>query len=376
MKYSSHVAPEEIQLDPDVLERAYRLLDEWTTPPNGPIPAAALVVGRHGKIVPPRLFGRQTPDENAPPIREDATFLLASITKPITYLAGMILVERGLLNLADKVTTYIPEFAAHHKEETLVLHLFTHTSGLPDMLENNAALRANHAPLAKFAEHVARDTVPLFPPGTNLSYQSMGTLMVAEIIQRITGLSIHEFMKQEIFDRLQMSGTSLGIGKIDPKRSVHVKLPPDAVATNYHWNTPYWQALGAPWGGMFSTPEEFARICQMMLGGGIYRDERIVSPATIRAMTTNRLDDLPDLPEPLRRTQPWGLGWRLNHPGRPDSWGQSVGEKIYGHVGATGTIAWIDPVADAFMVLFTTLPLDVNYDRLVRISNIVGASIR
>src|SRR4029078_493144 len=99
-------------------------------------------------------------------------FLMSSLTKPVVYLAAMILVERGLLNLSDKVTRYIPDFAAHHKEETLVLHLFTHTSGLPDILDNNIELRKAHAPLSKFIEHAIRDTVPLFPPGTNLKYQS------------------------------------------------------------------------------------------------------------------------------------------------------------------------------------------------------------
>jgi CubicO group peptidase (beta-lactamase class C family) len=87
-------------------------------------------------------------------------FLLASITKPITYLGAMRLVEREQLNLTDPVTRYIPEFAAQGKEATLVLHLFTHTIGLPDMLPSNTELRREHAPLQKFLESAARDTVP------------------------------------------------------------------------------------------------------------------------------------------------------------------------------------------------------------------------
>src|SRR5439155_13807570 len=102
-------------------------------------------------------------------------FLMASITKPITYLGAMLLVERGRLNLSDRVTRTIPEFAAHGKEEVLVQHLFTHTSGLPDMLPDNIPLRREHAPLSRFIEGAIRHTVPLFPPGTRLSYQSMGT---------------------------------------------------------------------------------------------------------------------------------------------------------------------------------------------------------
>ena len=127
------------------------------------------------------------PERDSPPIRRDAIFLLASITKPVVYLGALMLVERGLLNLSDPVTRYLPDFAAHHKEGTLVQHLFTHTSGLPDMLPDDKELRAAHAPLSRFIEKAIRETVPLFPAGTNWSYQSMGTLVVAELIQKISG---------------------------------------------------------------------------------------------------------------------------------------------------------------------------------------------
>jgi len=110
--------PNAIGLDAARLEDAYQLLDKWTTGPDAPVPGAALIVGRRGKVVPPRFFGRQEPEADAGPIRRDGMFLLASISKPITYMGAMLLVERGLLNLSDKVTRYIPEFAAHHKEGT------------------------------------------------------------------------------------------------------------------------------------------------------------------------------------------------------------------------------------------------------------------
>ena len=83
-----------------------------------------------------------------------------------------------------------------------------------------------------------------------------------------------------------------------------------------------------------------------MLGGGKWGDVRLLSPATVRMMTTNRLDDLPDLPEPVRRTQPWGLGWRLNHLGTPDSWGDLLGRHVFGHTGSVGQRG-VDGPADA-----------------------------
>lgn len=374
-----HAKPEEIGLDPRRLQIAYDLLEKWTAGAKPVVPGAAILVARRGKIVPPRFFGRQGPEGDAEPIRCDGMFLLASITKPITYLGAMILVERGLLNLGDRVTRYIPDFAAHHKEETLVSHLFTHTSGMPDMLEQNVDLRKAHAPLKKFIDGAIRDTKPLFRPGTNFSYQSMGTLIVAEIVQRLSGLTIHEFLKKEIFDPLELKDTGLGARGIDRARLVRVQEPDYLGGGDHSWNSKYWQELGAPWGGMFSTPEDFAVICQMMLNEGEVRSPgsaslRLLSPRTVRMITTNRLDDYPDVPEPVRRTQPWGLGWQMNHPGTPGTWSDLLDRTVYGHTGATGTMAWIDPRSEGSCLIFTTAERARAPSRLVQLSNALAAA--
>src|SRR5437899_7455556 len=81
--------PEDIGLDPRRLQVAYDLLERWTTGPDAPVPGGAILVGRSGKVVPPRFFGRQGPEPDSPPLRPDAMFLMASITKPITYLGAM-----------------------------------------------------------------------------------------------------------------------------------------------------------------------------------------------------------------------------------------------------------------------------------------------
>ncbi len=365
----AHAKPEEIDLDSGKLKIAYQLLEKWTSGPDAPIPSGAILVGRHGKVVPPRLFGRQGPEKNAPAIRPDALFLIASITKPITYLCGMMLVERGELNLSQRVAHYIPDFAAHHKEDTLVNHLFTHTSGLPDMLENNAQLRREHAPLSKFIEGAIRDTMPMFRPGTNLSYQSMGTLVVAELVQRISGKTIHDFMRTEIFEPLGLKNIGLGSRGFDRERLVRVQVPDYQENSDFGWNSPYWQELGAPWGGMFTSPEDFAVLCQEMLRGN-----RIISSGAAKIMTTNRLDDYPDLPEPIRRTKPWGLGWQLNHAGTSTSWGDLLDRQVFGHTGATGTMVWMDRKRDGFCVLFTNAIRAGAPWRLVSLSNAVAAA--
>jgi|SRR5579883_166786 len=367
--------PEDIGIDAKRLHVAYDLLDKWTAGRDAVVPGGAILVGRRGKVLPPHFSGRQGPEPDAPPIRKDGMFLMASVTKPVVYTAAMMLVERGELNLTDRVIRYVPEFKANGKESTLVSHLFTHTSGLPDMLDNNEELRKKHAPIQTFLDAAAKETTPLFKPGTKLSYQSMGTAVVAEIVQRLSKLTIAEFLKKEIFDPLGLKSTALGAKGFDRERLVRVEVPDYQANSDFSWNSKYWQELGAPWGGLFSTPEDFAVICQLMLGGGAVGSVRLLAPATVRMMTTNRLDDYPDLPEGVRRAQPWGLGWRLNHPGNPESWGDLLDRNVYGHTGATGTTVWIDPKADAFCILLTTAIHEKAPWRLVHLSNAVAAAL-
>src|SRR3954453_7500645 len=203
------VKPQDIGIDPKRLQVAYDLMEKWTTRPNAPVPGGAILAGRFGKTVAPRLFGRQGPEADTEPIRRDAMFYMASVTKPVIYLGAMLLVERGQLNVSDRVTRYLPEFTGQGKEAAQVLHLFTHTSGLPDELPNNAELRRQHAPLKKFIEGSIEAEL-LFKPGTRFSYSSSATLLVAEIVQRLSGLSIQEFVRREIIEPLGLKSTSLG----------------------------------------------------------------------------------------------------------------------------------------------------------------------
>ncbi|MEX0725324.1 MAG: serine hydrolase domain-containing protein [Planctomycetaceae bacterium] len=370
----SAYAPIEDLLDASRFQLAVDLLKKWTSGPEPLIPSAGLIVGRQGRIIEPLYFGKQGPEPNAEPIRDDGLFLLASLTKPITYIAGLQLVERGLLNLHDPVMKYLPEFAAQHKEDIRVIHLFTHTSGLPDGLPENTELRMKHAPMKAFIEGTFNCTT-LFPAGTQLSYQSMGTLTVAALVERLTGLTIHEYLKKEIFTPLGMTNSGLGSKGIDRERLIRVETTSEQQGTDWGWNSKYWQEFGAPWGGMFSTPEDYAKICQMLLNGGSLGDAKILSSSAVRTMITNRLDDLPDLPEATRRTEGWGLGWRMNQPGSDDPFGNFLSPNAFGHWGATGTMIWVDPELDAFFMLFTSAILSRSKPMLINVSNIVTSAL-
>ena len=356
-------------LDAGRLRQARALMQRWVE--TNVVPAAALCVGRRRHVLEPILVGRQRPGEPAA-LRDDAQFLIASITKPVTATAALLLVERGQLALHDRVASIVPAFAANGKENVTVLHLLTHTSGLPDMLADNERLRREHRPLAAFVEATCR-LAPAFRAGTRVNYQSMGSAMLAEIVRVVSGVPLAEFLQREVFRPLGMNDTTLGTRTAD--RVARIRLPAGEQArAEWGWNSGYWLAFGAPWGGLITTPADLAKLCRAMLGGGALDEARLLSPATVRAMTTNQLAGQPEVPEEDRRCKPWGLGWRLNWPGQPDSFGDLLGANAYGHWGATGTLCWIDPDADLFFILFTTEPLDTCRGALVRLSNLVAAS--
>lgn len=367
------VRPEEIGIDPRKLQVAYDLMQKWTTGPMAPVPGGAMLVGRFGKTVAPQYFGRQGPEPDAKPVREDAMFYMASVTKPVIFMAGMLLVERGQLNLSDRVTRYVPEFTGQGKETAQVLHLFTHTSGLPDELPHNAELRSQQLPLHRFIKEVIQ-TKLLFAPGTQFGYSSSGTILVAEIVQRLSGRSIREFVRDEIITPLGLKSTGLGSQGFARERLVRTTVPDYQIENPGNWNSRYWQEFGSPAGGLYSTPQDYAVICALMLGAGKWGDVQLLSPATVRMMTTNRLNDLPDLPEPVRRTQPWGLGWRLNHLGTSDSWGDLLNQRVFGHTGSAGNVVWMDPDTQGFCLIFTNYLRAKAPWRLVHLSNAIAAS--
>lgn len=364
-------SPEGLGIDPDRLAHADALLDAWAQ--AGAVPAAGRCLGIRGKIVAPRAFGRQRLDAPGA-VRDDALWLVASITKPIVVAGAMQLVEQGRLGLDDRVAEYVPEFAAHDKSEVRIRHLMTHTSGLPDQLPNNPELRAAHADLPRFVRETCQ--IPLlFPPGTRVRYQSMGTLMLAEVVQRIADRPIADQLREHIFGPLGMADTSLGTRPGDESRVVELRVDPEMVGKDWNWNSPYWLALGSPWGGLVTTPADLARFALAFLGGGAREGRRILSAASVAAMTRNQLEGFPGLPEEDRRCRPWGLGWRLAWPGRSDNAGDLFGPGSYGHWGATGTLLWIDPEREAFLVLLTTEPSRDEGRFLARAANAYNACL-
>lgn len=376
---TNSIAPEEIDLSSERLERAYDFLEECVAVDR--IPGAAILVARGGVPLEPRCFGHQfLPDDassdasnDGPLIQPDTIFLTASVTKPVTVSAVMLLAERGKLLLHQPVCDFIPEFGNRGKEAITLHHLMTHTSGLPDMLPENIDLRKQAAPLKEFVRRMM-DLELDFAPGTNIQYQSCGIAILGEIVERLEGVSLPEFLRREIFEPLGMIDTGLGAEGLQQDRIAHVNVTPEMRGTEWSWNESYWWHFGAPWGGMFSTVSDMFRYCQTFLNGGRLGDQQIFSLAMAEAMVRDQTTPMTTLSPKVAYGHAWGLGWRLQPANGWSYFGDLISPGSFGHGGATGTVVWADPVRDMVCILFTTEPSANSGGLLGRCSNLVAAA--
>lgn len=356
--------PEDVGVSSEYLERASAQLDAAID--AGSISAASLLVARRGTVVFGKGYGRMRPEEEAPPVEADSIFLLASITKPVTACALMLLVDRGRVSLDDPVAAYLPEYTGGERPRVRVRHLLSHISGMPDMLPENTELRQAHAPLGEFVRRALR-TPLLFAPAAAFRYQSKGILLAAEIVERVSGKRLRDFEQEEIFAPLGMGRSALGLGEMALEKTVWcgTSVEENQEQRSWGWNTRYWRDLGAPWGGMHSTGLDLAILLQAMLNGGVYGGYRVLSGAAVEAMTRDQNGAL---------NAPWGLGWGLANSPVWNYFGELVAPSTFGHTGATGTVAWADPTRQLLCVVLTNLMV-ADGSLLRRVSNAVAAAV-
>ena len=214
-------------------------------------------------------------------------------------------------------------------------------------------------------------TTPLlFAPRTDFRYQSMGILLAAEIVERVSGKRLRDFLKSEIFDPLGMRSSALGMGAFTIQDTAWCQTSSGANSADlerFGANSPYWRDMGHPWGGMHSTTLDLAILLQAFLNGGVYAGVRVFSPATVAAMIRDQNTSL---------AKPWGLGWGLATSPVWCYFGDLASPRTFGHSGATGTVAWADPDRRLVCVILTTRPSGEDNGRLLRlVSNAVAGSI-
>ena len=331
---------------------------------DGEIAGAVTVVGRSSGIVSFEAVGQRELDKMAP-MTKDALFRIASMTKPITAIGIMILAEEGKLAVADPVEKHLPEFhgqwlVAERGKDTVTLKkpsrpitlrdLLTHTSGLPGQAPEG--LRDLYSKRTHtLAEGVmAFSQRPLdFEPGSRWAYSNAGIDTLGRVIEVVSGQPYEQFLQRRIFEPLGMADTTFYPSPKQLERLARTyerkdgKLVPPANAVT---GPPKDARYPIPAGGLYSTGADLAKLYQMMLNGGKEKDVRILSAESIKAMTRIHTGELRAGFTP---GMGWGLGWGVVQA--PTGVTQMLSPGTYGHGGAYGTQAWLDPEKDLFMVL-------------------------
>lgn len=343
--------PEEAGMSTKKVQHIVGLAKGWVD--QGVTPALVILVARKGIIVIHEAFGRLTPEPDSPPLQPDSIYPVASISKPMTATAIMLLVEDGLLGLNRPVSWYIPEFKGEGKEAVMVHHLLTHTSGLNQEAIDEYIKRTRgtiEIPPPDSTEHPEHhDTMflvygaPLWKsPGMEMSYCNYGYCLLGEIVRRISGKSFDSFTREKIFKPLGMKDTAFVV--TDFMRDRIVKRPADAPDASW-LNSSWLQEIPHPAGGAFSTAMDTAIFGQMFLNRGIYGDIRILSKTSVFEMTRNQIPGIGSrhgsefFPEAS-----WGFGWNI--PGYKKYLGAGTlnSKETFDHSGAGGVVLWIDPV--------------------------------
>jgi methyl acetate hydrolase len=319
--------------------------------------------------------------EGGRPMTTDAIFNIASMTKPVTSVAAMLLVERGLLGLDDPVSTYLPgfdalevltsdvdpqtgEFTTAPAQNTMtVRHLLSHTSGIGYAFANSNVARLQQG------TQLSEWEIPLLSePGTRWNY-SASTRVVGLIVEQLAGEDLETFFQQEIFEPLGMADTSYAVPAEQAGRvpTLHVRgadgslqeRPNRAPATP----TP---PFGGD-GGLYSTAHDYGSFMRMLLGGGALGDVRILSEDSVAQMGQNQIGDIfvelqeaanPALTKPFplgAGNDKFGLGFQLTGPSDGSEPRRSPGSMAW--AGLYNTEFWVDPTRQvAATLLMQVLP--------------------
>ncbi len=380
------VAPSAVGMSPTHLTHIDQIVEAEIAKKQ--LPGAVVLVGRQGKIVWRRAYGNRALEPQPEPMTTDTIFDLASLTKVVaTATSVMILVERGLVRLGDPVSRYIPEFGENGKKAITVEQLLIHRSGL---IADNDIKDYEQGP-ERAMENIWQ-LAPLAAAGTKFIYSDVNFIVLAELVRRVGGKPVNEFAAENIFAPLGMVDTGYKpaanlkarIAPTEKRGGANAAGASENAAGEERWmrgevHDPRAFLLGGVAGhaGLFSTADDLATYCQMILNGGEYQGRRILSPMTVARMTEGRISGGNGSDGLIR-----GLGWDL-FTGFSANRGDLYPVGSFGHTGFTGTGLWLDPASETFVVFLSNRvhpkldpkqPADVGSLR-GRVASVVAASI-
>lgn len=367
-------APQAVGMNAAKLDHIAALVNADIT--DKKLPGAVVVVGHKGKIVYRKAFGNRSLVPTVEKMTVDTIFDVASLTKPVaTATSIMILVEQGKLRLNDTVGKFIPDIDDPEAKKVTIQQLLTHTSGYRPDFDLGEKWTGREGMLAALKKEKLRAA-----PGTKFVYSDIGFIVLGEIVQRITGEPVHNFasiwsksfrqgddtlffpfdpnfkFKNEFGGKetLTLGGRFSRIAPTENVRGQNNYLgatfdgPETAgsemIRGRVHDPTSFRMGGVAGHAGLFSTADDLARYCQMLLNAGTLDGKRIMSAQTVAKMTS------PIVVSEDGATR--GLGWDIN-----TSFSSNRGELFplgsFGHTGFTGTSIWIDRVSQTFVVFLS-----------------------
>jgi CubicO group peptidase (beta-lactamase class C family) len=325
------------------------------------IAGAVTLVARRDKIAHLGAVGQADLDKGTP-MRPDTIFWIASMTKPITATAVMMLQDEGKLSVEDPVGKYIPELkdlkTRDGKPANLTLrHLLTHTGGLGEA--NSEQSRAAKT-LADLIPHFANQPVK-FEPGTKWEYSQSSINSLGRIVEVVSGKPFQDFLDERLLRPLGMKDTTFYLSPEQHSRlarsykKVGDKLEeaPIFILEGHAPNSR--QRYPAANGGLFSTAPDYGRFCRMILNEGTLDGRRYLKPETVKQMCSVQTPE--NIGTGFTAGNGWGLGWCVLR--QPQGVSAMLSPGTFGHGGAYGTQAWIDPrkgVAYVLMIQRQGLP--------------------
>ncbi|MEP6663560.1 MAG: serine hydrolase domain-containing protein, partial [Verrucomicrobiota bacterium] len=303
------------------------------------LPGAVIWVEHNGDIY-HKAFGDRAIEPKFEEMTRDTIFDAASLTKVVAGTpAIMLLIERGRVKLEEKVSTYLPEFKGDGKEEITVKQLMTHVSGLQPDISTKEKWSGNETAIQMASELKLQNR-----PDEKFVYSDINFFLVGEIVARVSGLKLNEFVAREIYEPLKMVDT----GYLPLKEKILRVAPTEwtdgeMLRGVVHDPTARYMGGVAGHAGIFTTAADLARYARMILNHGELDGVRIFKPETIKLMTSVQTP-----PEISARR---GLGWDID-----SGYSKPRGEfplGSFGHTGFTGNAFWIDPFSKTFWILLS-----------------------
>lgn len=374
--------PESVGMSSTRLSRIVTVLNQEIE--AGQLPGAVIAVARRGHLVFHEAVGYLGPDRSAPMPR-DALFAIASMTKPVTGVAGLMLWEEGRLGLADPIERFLPQLGNRRvavltqrvldgqgpidtvpAERSITLQdLMRHTSGLTYGGRGTTAVHALYPAssnaagasldAASFLERLAAAPL-LYQPGTVWDY-GLSIDVIGLVVESISGQSLGTFLDQRLFRPLGMVDTSFQVPQDKVARLARpLPLDPDTGAAQTVPDRAQALRFECGGGGLASSALDYLRFAQMLLGGGILGETRILGRKTVEAMRTNRMT--PDIENRIPALDPnsegYGFGLTVAVREKVSTLMGSVGDFYWN--GAYGTLWWADPVEDLAVVFMAQVP--------------------